>query len=46
MDNNYGIAHIPEDKLEAITILENQMREDLGEEIVLIAYEKNNYRAK
>jgi hypothetical protein len=41
MNKEYGLANIPEEKLGSITKLENQMREDLGEEIVLIAYEKN-----
>ncbi|MBM7622237.1 hypothetical protein JOC95_004152 [Bacillus tianshenii] len=41
MNKEYGFADIPEEKLLAITELENQMREQLGEEIVLIAYEKN-----
>lgn len=40
MDREYGFANIPEEELGAITKLENQMREELGEEIVLIAYEK------
>lgn len=41
MNKEYGYANIPQEKLGAITKLENQMREELGEDIVLIAYEKN-----
>lgn len=42
MEKQYEIAMLTETELEAVMKLENQMREDLREEIVLIAYEKNN----
>jgi hypothetical protein len=40
MEKHFEIADLSKDKLDIIAKYEQQMREELGEEIVLIAYEE------
>ncbi|WP_285841785.1 hypothetical protein [Sutcliffiella horikoshii] len=40
MAKRFEIAHLSQDKLEQITKYEQKLREEIGEEIVLIAYEE------
>ncbi|MEW9673813.1 hypothetical protein [Ammoniphilus sp. 3BR4] len=41
MDNQFLVANLPADQLQKIQSLEEAIRQDTNENIVLIAYEEN-----